>query len=251
MKKNVVILWCVLFLALLIAIPVFLAQGSPQLAKFSGAIFAALAVIAVVSWRGKNIRSKSKKSRIPLTVNDKTWLKENISFYAKLSKKNCTIFEDRMGLFLANNHMIENENEAPKEHKLMVAASAVMAFWGLPYFDYGQPKKVILLQEGSNSEWVDDDFAVNFTAIKNEFNNEIEAQIVPAYNDLLSTSTNADYEPMKFHQDLWTATAKKVYQRSEQENAHFFSELELYFYRHPEQLKVKHAALSNLLAQMK
>ncbi len=104
-------------------------------------------------WKNQTIRKINRKSRIRINLNDKFWLNEHIPFYRNLSKKDKVIFEDRIGLFLAEIAISEVDKKVPdKSTCFYVACSAVITFWGLPYWNYGELTEVIIYPENFNQQ---------------------------------------------------------------------------------------------------
>lgn len=137
--------WVLLFLVLLAAIPVFLKIEGVGLAKFLGVLVVVSIVAALWFWRVQTRKLSPRNERVKLNVNDKYWMNENIPFYATLSKASKQIFEDRVGIFLADVTITEVGTEVPeKETCLYVASSAIIAFWGLPYWNYADLKEVLV-----------------------------------------------------------------------------------------------------------
>lgn len=137
--------WVVLFLFLLGAIPLLLISDSNAIAKLFGVLVVIAIIAALWYWRIDTRRKSPRNQRIKMTTNDKFWLKDHIPFYARLDNKNKKIFEDRIGIFLADIQITEiNKEVAEKSTCLYVASSAVIAYWGLPYWNYGALSEVLV-----------------------------------------------------------------------------------------------------------
>lgn len=137
--------WVVLFLVLLTGIPFLLKMEGAALAKGLGVLVVVAIVSALWYWRIQTRKISPRNQRIKLNVNDKYWLQENIPFYATLGKNSKQVFEDRVGIFLADVRITEiGKDVAEKETCLYVASSAVIAFWGLPYWNYGDLREVLV-----------------------------------------------------------------------------------------------------------
>ena len=133
-KKSRFTAWITVFILLLIFIPVLLTSSFVLLAKILGITLVVLVSIALWIWRTQSVRGLVKTSRIRMTINEKFWLDHHIPFYHDLSKSEQRIFEDRIGLFLAEIKITQIGKEVPeKEVCLYVSSSAIIAFWGLPY----------------------------------------------------------------------------------------------------------------------
>jgi MtfA peptidase len=137
--------WIILFVLLLGSIPLFIIQEQIGIAKFVGFITVVGVSIALWIWRKQSQKLSSKKPRVILNLNDRFWLEHNIPFYKKLNKAEKKIFEDRVGLFLSEIIVTELDKEVPeKETCFYVASSAVIAYWGLPYWNYGELAEVLV-----------------------------------------------------------------------------------------------------------
>ena len=143
--------WLLLFVFLLVGIPILLHYGENEIARFFGILTVISISIALWIWRIQTKSKLPKNGRIKLNTNDLFWLNKHIPFYAKLSKSDKKIFQDRIGLFLANIKITEINKEYPeKETCLYVASSAVIAYWGLPYWNYGELSEVLVYPTNFN-----------------------------------------------------------------------------------------------------
>lgn len=145
--------WVLFFMVLLISIPVMANSGYATMAKFLG-FLTVLAITGALSiWRNQTRKIAEKKPRVKLNLNDRFWLKEHIPFYAKLGKKDKIVFEDRIGIFLSEIQISEIGSEVPeKETCFYVAASAIIAYWGLPYWNYGDLAEVLVYPQNYSEE---------------------------------------------------------------------------------------------------
>ncbi len=122
-------------------------------AKVLGIIVILAISAALWIWRIQTIRRMQRKARVMLNLNDRFWLNQHISFYKKLSARDKIIFEDRIGLFLAEITITEVGKDFPqKSTGLYVAASAVISFWGLPYWNYGELSEVLVYPDNFNED---------------------------------------------------------------------------------------------------
>lgn len=145
MKNKQFLPWIILFLALLGSIPIILHNKGYTSARIIGVLVVVSAIAALWFWRVNTRKKSPRKERVRLSVNDKHWLKEKISFYKRLKKSDQIIFEDRVGIFLADVIITEiGKEQTEKTTALYVASSAVIAFWGLPYFNYGNLREVLV-----------------------------------------------------------------------------------------------------------
>lgn len=137
--------WLIVFFVLLLTIPFLVDSEFKLLAKVLGIVIVFILSIALWIWRTQTIREIKRKARIPISLNERYWLNEHIPFYRQLSRSDKKIFEDRIGLFLAEIRITEIDKDVPeKETCLYVACSAVIAFWGLPYWNYGELSEVLV-----------------------------------------------------------------------------------------------------------
>ncbi len=137
--------WIVIFFILLGSIPVLIIFSFITLAKVIGVATVLITVIALRVWLQRSREINERQERIKLTTNDLFWLNKHIPFYSKLSKKDKRIFEDRIGIFLAEITITEINKDTPdKETCFYVASSAVIAYWGLPFWNYGSLSEVLV-----------------------------------------------------------------------------------------------------------
>lgn len=152
-KKSRFMAWLIIFFVLLMFIPVLIMVNLAFLAKCFGFIVIILVSIALFRWRTQVSRQIRKSSRIKMTLNERFWLDRNIYFYHLLSKADKIIFEDRIGLFLAEIKITQVEKDIPeKDVCLYVASSAIIAYWGLPYWNYGELVEVLVYPENFTME---------------------------------------------------------------------------------------------------
>jgi MtfA peptidase len=145
--------WLVFFFGVLFCIPLFVQLDEVVMAKVLGIILVVGIVVALWYWRIQTRVRAPRKQRIKMNVNDKYWLDKNVSFYATLSKSDKQVFEDRIGIFLADVVITEVDKEVPEvETCLLVASSAVIAFWGLPYWNYGGLREVLVYPTNFNMD---------------------------------------------------------------------------------------------------
>jgi hypothetical protein len=143
--------WLIVLFITLLCIPLLLNSDHKVLAKIVGVSIVVLFSVALWYWRTQTLRKIKMQARIKLNLNDRFWLNEHIPYYKVLSKSNKTIFEDRLGLFLTEIRIKEIGKEMPeKETCLYVASSAIIAFWGLPYWNYGELTEVFVYPKDLN-----------------------------------------------------------------------------------------------------
>lgn len=142
-------IWIFTFLVLLVSIPALIHFGYAKSAKALGVITVFTSVIAIRRW----MHLTKKKAKVFISLNDKYWLKEHIDFYKDLSKSDRVIFEDRVALFITDIIVTEIGKEIPEKSTcLYVASSAVITFWGLPYWNYGRLSEVLVYPENFNDD---------------------------------------------------------------------------------------------------
>jgi len=145
--------WLVVFFVLLFSVPPLMATEMKVAAKVLGIVVILAISTALWIWRIQTIKRMQRKARIMLNLNDRFWLNQHISFYKKLTPRDKIIFEDRIGLFLAEITITEVAKDAPQKSTcLYVAASAVISFWGLPYWNYGELSEVLVYPDNFNED---------------------------------------------------------------------------------------------------
>ncbi|MFT5582273.1 MAG: Mlc titration factor MtfA (ptsG expression regulator) [Psychromonas sp.] len=153
MKNSRFVFWIALIVVMLLSIVLLAHYKHFALMKITGVITIVSVALALSWWRKQTKKRKIKKDRIPINLNDRFWLNEHILFYKKLSKSDKKVFEDRMALFLAEIRISDVDLEQPsKEHCFYVAASAVITYWGLPFWDFGRLEEVLLYPDNFNQE---------------------------------------------------------------------------------------------------
>jgi hypothetical protein len=131
------IFWIILFFLLLGIIPILIQNDYISIAKLAGILTLITIIVALWYWRIQTRKKSYRNQRIQISINDRYWLSEHIVFYKNLSKADKEIFEDRVGIFIADVPILSNK-QIEREDYFYVASSAVIAFWGLPYWDYNR-----------------------------------------------------------------------------------------------------------------
>lgn len=153
MKKFNFPIWLTVFSILLVAIPVFALNDLIPYAKLAGILLVISTTFAIRKWMYLLKKAKNKPEKIQLNTNDRYFLKENVAFYSKLAADDRKTFEDRIGLFLTDIIVTEIGKEIPdREVCLLVASSAVITFWGLPYWNYGRLSEVLVYPSHFNDD---------------------------------------------------------------------------------------------------
>lgn len=144
-KSSGFIPWIILFFVLLGSIPVILNYKGVTVAKSIGVVVVVAIIAALWYWRIMTRKKSVRNERVKLTTNDRFWLRDHIPFYNGLSNRDKGVFEDRVGIFLADITITEVGQDVPdKSTCLYVACSAVIAYWGLPYWNYADLREVLV-----------------------------------------------------------------------------------------------------------
>lgn len=145
--------WIVIILILLVSISLLISFHFSFIAKLFGLMLIVASSLALFVWIRKLTESKVIKNRVPLNRNDIFWLNANIPFYRKLSLSEKKIFENRISLFVAEIIITDVEKEVPeKSDCLYVASAAIIVYWGLPYWNYGELKEVLIYPDNFDFE---------------------------------------------------------------------------------------------------
>lgn len=107
--------------------------------------FFCLTAIIIIGLYKRSVDSRFKNLRIRFNRNDLFWLENNIPFYRVLDNQEKLIFQDRLGLFLSEIAITEVGKPIPEKSTcLYVGSSAIIAYWGLPYWNYGELREVLV-----------------------------------------------------------------------------------------------------------
>lgn len=277
--------WVVLFFVLLAAIPLLIISDSNAIAKTLGIILVVAIIIALWYWRIQTRVKSPRNQRIKMNTNDIFWLKDHIPFYKKLPKKDQKIFEDRIGIFLADIKITEIGKELPeKETCLYVASSAVIAYWGLPYWNYGALSEVLVYPSNFNMDQtlnklgivegkvfhgglMNNTLILSLPALEKGFaiDNDKKNVGVHEFTHLLDKSDGEidGYPPMMGEEDrkLWTHLIENEMEKirgkkstipeyAAKNNAEFFAVIVEYYKECPKLLKLKHPELFEVLERI-
>jgi hypothetical protein len=101
------------------------------IAKLVGVITVVVLSLALRLWMYKTKKEYNPIERVKINLNDRFWLSKHISFYNQLSNTDKIIFEDRVGIFLSRIPVIlySNRKVTSKEEAMLVASSAIIAYW--------------------------------------------------------------------------------------------------------------------------
>jgi len=145
--------WMIVILFLLISISLLISYHFSFIAKLFGLLLIVVSALALFVWIRLLTKSKVIKNRVPLNKNDLFWLHTNIPFYRQLKPSDKKIFENRVSLFVAEIIITDVTQEIPeKSDCLYVASSAIIAYWGLPYWNYGELKEVLIYPDNFDFE---------------------------------------------------------------------------------------------------
>jgi hypothetical protein len=141
MSKYRFFFWIVLFSLLLSIIPILFLSGYSLTGKILGIILIVSLSIALWIWRIQTLKQMAYHQRIRLNTNDCFWLKENIPFYRRLNSKDKSVFEDRLGLILANVEIMDQNGKIPERiEAVSLCALATILLWDLPLFIFENSK---------------------------------------------------------------------------------------------------------------
>ena len=124
--------WLPFLFLLLVLIPVFILFDVVIFAKISGVFCLISLMLALWHWKkvAKNINNKV--SRISLNTNDRFYLEKTFSCYKSLNSSNKIVFENRVGLFLAEISSSDSTFVSQSDW-LNLASVVVILFWDTPY----------------------------------------------------------------------------------------------------------------------
>jgi MtfA peptidase len=129
----------------LAGIPILILLDKTPVAKLLGIFVVVLFSVALRRWLYLAKKHKGRAEKINLNANDRYFLEKEVAFYQELSGDGKRIFEDRIALFLTDIIVTEIGKDIPeRETCLLVASSAVITFWGLPYWNYGRLSEVLV-----------------------------------------------------------------------------------------------------------
>lgn len=209
-------------------------------------------------------------------------MKENIPFYQELTKSEKVIFEDRVALFLTEIVITEIGKEIPEKSTcLYVASSAVITFWGLPYWNYGRLSEVLVYPQNFNDDnslneqghvlgkvhqggLMDTTMILSLPALMAGFKNSNDKQNVGIHEfaHLIDKATGAvngipegmDLEDRKYWIQLCQEEMKAILKGNSDINAYgatnkgeFFAVIVEYFKESPEILEKKHPEIFQIL----
>ena len=72
----------------------------------------------------------------PLSDEMRTFLAQEVSFYAALNEADRLLFEKRIGLFLSTTNIVGHDVEVTRKDELLVASAAIILVWRFPDWYY-------------------------------------------------------------------------------------------------------------------
>ena len=268
----------------LIGIPVLLHYGHTKSARVTGLILLLAVITGVYLLKTRNLRQFRSKILVRLDRNDIFWLEKFIPFYKNLDKKDRNVFNSRVRLFLGEISVTEVDKETPDRSTcLYVASAAVIAFWGLPYWNYGELSEVLVYPQNFNMDnqlnqrglisgkvhhggLLDSTMILSLPALKHGFKNDKDKQNVGVHEfaHLLDKETGSiDGVPFFLNpaeSQLWLELVDReirkiktrhsdIHMYAGTDKAEFFAVIMEYFRESPEILEKKHPELYKLLSE--
>ena len=89
----------------------------------------------------------------PVPDSWRTFLRDQVSFYRRLSDADKRLFEQRVQLFLATTEVVAYGTDLTDDDRLLVAASAIIPVWAFPSWHYFNLERVILLPGSFNDRF--------------------------------------------------------------------------------------------------
>ena len=212
------------------------------------------------------------------------FLEQSVSFYRQLSQQDKRVFQQRVQLFLGTTDIVAYGVDLTDEHRLLVAASAVIPVWAFPGWHYFNLKRVILLPGSFNDEFetgqpdslmqgmvgtgpMHDKMVLSKPALHYGFANDRDKRNV-GIHEFAHLIDMADGDMDGFPERLkeyafslpWFELARKKIKAIENRNANidsygassqleFFAVATEYFFERPRMLKRKHPQLYQALQE--
>lgn len=143
--------WITLFVVMLSLIPMLILLNYIVLAKFIGVVLIVSVTLALMYWRMQTKKRNTKAMRVAITINEKFWLLNNVSFYKALNKEDKAAFLDRVALFLSEvNVAILGNNNPDKTDLLPLAVNAVQSTWSYGWIDFSNFGKVLMYSDNAS-----------------------------------------------------------------------------------------------------
>ncbi len=276
--------WLFTFITLLLSIPILINFNLHFLSVGLGFVLVLFFGLALFFWVKSLNNTRGQLERVKLNTNDVFWLNKNIPFYEGLSKSDKIIFEDRIGLFLSKVVITEVDKSVPEKSTcLYVAASAVIAFWGLPYFNYSNLREVLVYPSNFNMDntlskighvqgkvyhggLMNNTMILSLPALIAGFSisNDKKNVGVHEFAHLLDKADGVidgvPYDMCKLDREIWTQLAEQEINKINNGNSsvpdygatsmsEFFAVLVEYYKECPNLLKLKHPELYGVLSR--
>jgi hypothetical protein len=141
MGKYRFVFWIAFFSILLSIIPILFLNGFALIGKIFGIILIVSLSFALSIWRKQTLKQITYNQRVRLNTNDRFWLKTNVPFYKGLNAADKLVFEDRLGLILANAQILDQNGNVPERiEAISLCALAAIFLWDLPLFVFENSK---------------------------------------------------------------------------------------------------------------
>ncbi len=266
----------------LVAIPVLLSYGHTSSARITGFVFLLVVAVLIYWLRMRHVNNFRKKLLVRLDRNDIFWLEKHIPFYKALPGKQREIFRSRIRLFLAGIIVTEIGKEVPERSTcLYVASAAVIAFWGLPYWNYGELTEVLVYPQNFDADnalnkrglilgkvhhggLLDSTMILSLPALKYGFLNDEDRHNVGVHEfSHLLDKEDGQIDGVPFfinpsESELWKELVDREMKKIKQgksdvdkygqtNSAEFFAVIMEYYRESPEKLKKKHEGVYAIL----
>ena len=119
----------ILFLVFLISIPLLLGIGWNVAAKIMGVVIVVSLSISIRYWMYRTKMEYNPMERVRINLNDRFWMRKELSFYSALGPSDKKSFEDRIGVVLSKVPIFLSSGELlfDRQSALRVVASIVQA----------------------------------------------------------------------------------------------------------------------------
>jgi hypothetical protein len=146
--------WIALFVVMLSLIPMLILLNYIVLAKFIGVVLIVSVTLALMYWRMQTKKRNTKAMRVAITINEKFWLLNNVSFYKALNKEDKAVFRDRVALFLSEVKVaILGNGDPDKTDLLPLAVNAVQSTWSYGWIDFSNFGKVLMYSDKTSDSF--------------------------------------------------------------------------------------------------
>lgn len=145
--------WIVWFLIALCVIPICLTNGFIVVAKIIGVATVVTLVIALRIWLYRTKKEFNPIEQVKINTNDRFELKRAFTLYNSLTENERSIFESRLGLFLAKTQ-IYTSNDLSRVDYILVAAFAIAATWHEAQEDFSLNPSSISVEKQASGEYM-------------------------------------------------------------------------------------------------